>query len=59
MIAKPEWKGRRGVGLPAKFLYRFYIDWTNIVEEHHFYTWKCRFYATVAMETNKMPPDYT
>ena len=31
----------------------------NIVEEHDFYTWKCHFYAKVAMETNSVPRDYT
>ena len=31
----------------------------DIIEEHNFYTWKCHFYATVAMETNKVPHDYT
>ena len=41
------------------FLYQIYIDWTNNVEEHHYYTWKGRFYATVAMQTNTVSCDYT
>ena len=45
----------------AKFLYRYCIDWINVVkiEKQDFNTEKCHFYTTVAMVTNKVPRGYT